>query len=363
MGFTKYIAVDFKIFVLFLTALIICVSITPILIKVLKRFNLTDDPEWRKIHKSKTPTMGGIGFIFASFISILIWVGWKDLAEIREVFLATFCMILVGIRDDSVNLRPLYKLFVQIFAAELVINTEKLNVFSFININDPSIFLIILFHIATLIFIIGLTNASNLIDGIDGLAGTYICFVFSFLGFWFLLNNFFTYALCLFAFTGGVVGFLVYNWQPAKIFMGDTGSLPLGFILSIAILFFVQHNLLLPESIWYKFNNNLSILIAVIYLPALDTFRVMFKRIVNSKSPFLADKNHLHHILVRVGFSHKQSTITLVLLNFVVLLVVVLLKNQNEWYSILFLALISVFIIYFISNKFLLKRIVNSLNS
>ena len=111
------------------------------------------------------------------------------------------------------------------------------------------------------------------------------------------------------------MAFLYYNWQPAKIFMGDTGALIIGFLLAILGIRFIEYNAMLPEASFLKFNSGIAITISILIVPIFDTLRVIVVRLIKKKSPFTADKNHTHHMLLRLGFSHAQSTLLLVTVN------------------------------------------------
>ena len=158
----------------------------------------------------------------------------------------------------------------------------------------------------TIFTIIVITNSFNLIDGLDGLAGSISLVVLSVLGIWFSLNGETVFGLILCAMAGSVLAFLQYNWQPAKIFMGDTGALILGFILAIASIKFMNLNYSLPEDSIYKFDGVIGTALTVLYIPLFDTLRVFTLRIIKKKSPFRADKNHVHHVLFRIGMTHRQ---------------------------------------------------------
>jgi UDP-N-acetylmuramyl pentapeptide phosphotransferase/UDP-N-acetylglucosamine-1-phosphate transferase len=162
-------------------------------------------------------------------------------------------------------------------------------------------------YILSILFILFVTNAFNLIDGIDGLAGTIAFTCLMFLSMWFYCTGDIGSAIFLICFAGAVLGFLYYNWQPASLFMGDTGSLVLGFIIAVFTLKFISLNGALLAGSSYKFHAVLSAAVAVILLPVFDTTRVFLLRIFKRQSPFLPDRQHLHHAIIRKVGTHAKA--------------------------------------------------------
>ena len=169
--------------------------------------------------------------------------------------------------------------------------------------------------VLSIFVVIVVTNAFNLIDGLDGLAGTIAVICLVFFGVWFtLVGERFT-PILIFSMLGAILAFLSFNWQPAKIFMGDTGALILGFLFSILAISFMEVNYHLEENNMYKFGAPISVAISVIIIPLCDTLRIFIIRFSKLKSPFKADKSHIHHALVRMGLKHYQTTLVLGLVN------------------------------------------------
>ena len=154
------------------------------------------------------------------------------------------------------------------------------------------------------------TNAFNLIDGVDGLAGTVAIVAFCFLSGWFYLSQSFAYAVLCSGLAGATLGFLYYNWHKASIFMGDTGSLTLGFLLSVCVIAFLkQHESLPADNSSYTFRAPITIALTIALFPLFDTLRVFTLRLRQGRSPFSADKQHLHHLLLRFGLKHNQVSL------------------------------------------------------
>jgi len=215
----------------FLTSLVIGALFFPVLISVFQRYQISDNPGGRKIHQSKIPSMGGIGFFVAATVSMAIW-GWEyPKADMPYILGAIFIMFFVGLRDDIVELSAVKKIFGQLIAVVLVVIVADIRIKSFhgfLGIGEFNLFVSYAFSSFTLL---ALTNAFNLIDGLDGLAGTIASMVFAILGLWFFYHGFYSYSILCTSFLGGILAFLIFNWHPAKLFMGDTGSLTLGFTL------------------------------------------------------------------------------------------------------------------------------------
>lgn len=291
--------------ILFITSLafVISIKVIPKVIKWVNKKGLLAQPNHRTSHIIPTPTMGGIG-IFLGLLSVIPFLNFN--VEIFTVMFTMTILFVAGFWDDSYNMKSLVKLSIQLICATLLyyagFKIDHLH--GIFGINEiPEI----ISFIVTILFITAVTNAFNLIDGIDGLAGGVSLINTLFFGSIFLLNNQYDYAFIAFALSGALLGFLKYNFSPAKIFMGDTGSLFLGLIMSIFVIKTFQTNVTTELSI--------SSSIVLIFLPVFDTVRLFTHRILKKKSPFTADKNHLHHLVLRLLHSHAKATITICVLH------------------------------------------------
>lgn len=305
-----------------LTSFFIGVIITPLLIFLIKKGNILDKPGGRKIHKFSVPSMGGIAMFMALLSGILIWLDYNQLMEIRFFLLGLGIMFILGLRDDLVELTAYQKLIGQLIAiiAVVVLGDVRIsNFYGFFGVEELPLW----FSYGLTVFtIVGLTNAFNLIDGLDGLASSLSLITFVFLGAWFIYSGENTFGFIALTFVGAIFSFLVYNWHPAKIFMGDTGSLTLGFTLSVLCVKFIDVNGSLGEDA-FKFSAPLTTAIVLMIIPFYDTLRVFIRRASKGKSPMAADKSHVHHFLLRMGFRHDQVTLILgaVKIGFIVLAV------------------------------------------
>ena len=318
-----------QIFLVGVTAFLVTFLMFPVFIKFFKRRNFLDDPGGRKIHTARTPAMGGLPIFVGFCIAILIWAPFEVLKETKYVLSSLSIMFIIGFRDDLINLRAFQKLFGQIAAALIIVSVCDIRLMSLYGLFGIGEVPIALSYVLSVFTIIVITNAYNLIDGIDGLAGSVGVIASIFFGTWFFLNDQSSFALISFAFAGGLLAFLNFNWAPSKIFMGDTGSLLIGFFLSIVTIKFIDTNSMLEPS-EFIFGGSIGTAMAVLILPLADTARVFVKRVAKGKSPMHPDRTHFHHILLRLGCNHAQSTGILVTVNIVFVLLALVLKDFSD---------------------------------
>ncbi len=283
----------------------------PVIITVAERKKLFDVPDERKIHQTPIPSLGGLG-IYAGFIlASLISIQFDAVAEFQYFFAAAFVIFFLGLKDDILVISPIKKFIGQVLAAFLIIYKGGVQIKSmhgFLGIEGPlpEMFSLLLTYFTVIVII----NSFNLIDGIDGLAGSLGFMASALLGFYFLQVNLPAYSILAFSLAGSLAAFLIFNFQPAKIFMGDTGSLLIGLIHAILIIKFI--NIAQMPSINFPINAAPAIGFALLMIPLLDTLRVFGIRIIHQRSPFSPDRNHIHHLLLDKGLSHKAITMSLV---------------------------------------------------
>ena len=276
------------------SSLLFTIFFTPYLINYLKRSNIVDHPdEERKIHTSPIPRMGGL--VIYSVVVILLLSFFHNHDQIKFFVYASFILLFIGILDDVLGVSWSIKMLAQAASAVLLI------VFLYPRFNSILIFGFELPIIPGIIllsfFIIGTINAFNLMDGLDGLASS---ISLNAIAVSFLISlsppNSFVLILCA-ALAGSLIGFLKFNAFPARIFLGDTGSLTLG-LFTVTVVLFAS---LSPSGQ----SLSLSFPIIVLAIPIVDTLKVMMSRVLNKKHPFLADKSHIHHILYSKSIKHK----------------------------------------------------------
>ncbi len=324
------------------TAFLIGFLLTPIVILFLKKMEFVDSPGGRKIHNGFIPSMGGIAFVLATFVSVLAWLDSQLIMEIRFLLAAFGLMFFVGLRDDMVNMSAFQKLAGQFISAYLVVvmaDIRLTGLYGFFGVYDIPLWVSYGISFFTILV---LTNSFNLIDGLDGLAGSISLVTFLFLGWWFLEADLMSYSVFSFILVGAILSFLVYNWHPAKIFMGDTGSLSLGFALAVLTILFIDKNGTMTNFEGWKFNAPIASGIALLIIPIYDTTRIFIKRMLKGKSPMEPDKSHVHHFLLRMGLRHDQVTLTLVFIKIGFISLIFLGSSFNDYVMLPLVILIAV---------------------
>jgi UDP-GlcNAc:undecaprenyl-phosphate/decaprenyl-phosphate GlcNAc-1-phosphate transferase len=324
----------------------------PIIIQVAKDKKLFDEPDERKVHKTVIPTLGGLG-IFAGFIiATLMGVPSGIGSELQYFAAATTVIFFLGLKDDILVLSASKKFIGQLIAAGIVIKfggVQLTNMHGFLGIYEiPHIASIIL----TIFTIIVITNSFNLIDGVDGLAGSLGVLTTLVFGTYFFIAGQLTYAVMAFALSGSIIAFLIYNFSPAKIFMGDTGSLLLGLVNAILVIKFI--NIAGNPAAAYALEASPAIGFAILMIPLFDTLRVFALRILDRRSPFSPDRTHVHHFLLDIGFSHRMVTFTCVSVNILFIATAYFLRHLGTT-TLLGILLVSAFtfigIIYYSRPK------------
>ena len=302
-------------FLSLLTAAAITAFAIPSIIRVSKLKHLFDVPDERKHHKDVVPTLGGIAIFAGMLFSVTFWCEQFQILELQYIIASLLILFFIGIKDDLVNLRASKKLLGQILAAIILVHLAKIRLttfFGLFGIGALPVWFSYLFSIFTCVVI---TNAFNLIDGIDGLAGSLgIIGAFTF-GFWFHFLGLTQYSILCAALIGSLLAFLWYNKTPAKIFMGDTGSMLIGFVMALLAMKFIESIRVLPRNHELKILSVPVFTCAVLIIPLFDTIRVFLIRLFKRKSPFSPDRNHIHHIFVDLGFTHSKTCLILVIFN------------------------------------------------
>lgn len=303
----------------------------PVLIKLFKQWKVLDSPGLHKIHEKFTPSLGGIPILIGVVFTLLIAMPFSELARYKIFFLTTALMFITGLRDDILILSPRQKMISQFLPIIIMVvfDSTLLNMFYGLIPGDIIFNKYVAFAVTTIAILI-LTNSYNLIDGLDGLAGSIGLIVLTFLGVWFYNTGNTGLALISFSFTGAILAFLIFNWQPSRIFMGDTGALTIGFLLSYLTIQFINLNYLLPTDHFFKFKASISTAVCLLIIPVFDTLRVIILRLRKFQSPLVADKNHLHHQLLRLGYTHSSSVMILGSVNLLFLVLAWVLRYETD---------------------------------
>lgn len=307
---------DLRLGLAFFWAFLVALFAVPSIIRIAHLKNLLDQPNGRTVHVSLTPRLGGVA-VYAGFLSALtIFAPLQN--GVQELLAGCTILFLIGLKDDLVSVSAFKKFVGQLLATGVVMFMADIRITSFQGIFGIHDLPVGLSYAFTFVVIVGVTNAINLIDGLDGLAGSLVIIMVSTFGIYFYrfggtaYGNYAYVALCT---VGGMLGFLRYNFHRATIFMGDTGSLVCGFIVSILAIQFIQ---LHPVG-----HTAPSVALGILFVPLFDTLRVSILRVLNGQSPFAPDKNHIHHRILAMGFKQMTAVLILAALNLAVVLFVV----------------------------------------
>lgn len=272
--------------------------LVPFIKKISEHVGALDIPNGRKVHKEPIPTLGGLA-IFASFLLGYMLFSRQSI-EMIAILIGSFIVVLTGIIDDIKPLRARHKLIGQIIAALVVVFYGGIAVSNITAFGLNIVFTPIVSKILTVIFIIGCINAINLIDGLDGLASGISSIYFLTIGIIAVIMGQSSLDTSLtFIMLGATLGFLVHNFHPAKIFMGDSGSMFLGFIISvIALLGF--------KNVTFT---SLIVPLLVLAIPILDTLFAIIRRLLKKQSISEPDRSHLHHQFLNMRFSHRNTVL------------------------------------------------------
>lgn len=311
------------------SSILISLATIPSIIHVAGLHNLYDNlTEHRKKHRHQTPRLGGIA-IFVSFtITLLLFGNTDESLPVNYLLAACILMFAMGIKDDLCGVNPGTKIGLQFLAALILVVPGEIRISSLYGLFDiyelsPMVSIAI-----SILFIIFITNAFNLIDGIDALAATTGIIVNGTFAILFIHMQQMELAAIAITITGAILGFMKFNLSPAKIFMGDTGSLLIGLVSSVMALKFLS--LEEASDTFHQPYATPAIVIIILMGPISDTFRVLLIRTSNGVSPFTADRNHTHHMMLRLGLSHLQATSILAIINITGILLTVLFANHGN---------------------------------
>jgi UDP-GlcNAc:undecaprenyl-phosphate GlcNAc-1-phosphate transferase len=349
---------DYKFALLcFVSAFVVTLLTIPPIISLIKRYGLYDMPNARKEHSNPVPTMGGIAIVAGMMLSLFLWFPFSN--EVGQVafFFSITVLFGVGIMDDLRDLSAKYKFIIQIGLA-FIIALSGIRIESFdglFGINELPVFSQYTF---TILAIVGITNAFNLVDGIDGLAGGLGFMSLVTLGMFLTISGDNNTALIAFALAGGIMAFLYFNFNPARIFMGDTGSLVLGFVIAVLCIRLLQVNVYADAPL---LEHTPVFVLGIVLIPVFDTIRVFAIRIWRGKSPFEADRIHIHHLLTNAGFSHAFAVRVICFIHAFVLIEVYLLRYMRQELTLVILVVFMILVSIALKNSAVLLEKWNKL--
>ncbi|WP_317164515.1 MraY family glycosyltransferase [Chryseobacterium sp. POL2] len=335
----------------------------PAIIKISRRKNLMDEPTIRSSHERKIPNLGGIAIFFSLGVCAPIFA-YELFEQYKFLFASLVILFYVGVTDDIVVMRAYKKLLVQIAVSVLMVVGSDVRIRSFFGlfgIEELNYYFSVFFSILTFIILI---NAFNLIDGIDGLAGSYSVLSSAVFAISFYRLGEYNYPLVVFCIIiiGAVLGFLKFNLSKERshrIFMGDTGSMILGFLLAFTAIQFIdvfidKDDIMIPR---YHLLSAPVIALSILILPVIDTFSVILIRLFKKQSLFKPDRNHLHHRVLDLGLTHKQATLVICFIYVLVIILVYFLRHLdlNLLFFVVFLLGMFLSILPIILKKILIK--------
>lgn len=311
----------------FLISFVLVVISVPPIVRVAKAKKLYDNFNERKVHTKVVPPLGGVAIFIGFVLSSIIATDGLSFDSLKYIVAAVIVMFFIGLKDDLMDISARKKLIIQFFAAVILValgNVRFTNLQGIMGIHEINYFVSIVLSIFAVLVII---NAFNLVDGIDGLASGLAMLAGTVFGVWFYISGNVQFAIMSFALVGSLAGFFLYNvfGNRNKLFMGDTGSLIIGIVISALVVKFNELNFINTSA--YAVGAAPAVSFAIIIVPLIDVLRVMSIRIYSKRSPFSPDNNHVHHRLLKLYSNHLKVTIIILSIN-ICLIVFALFLNR-----------------------------------
>jgi len=313
----------------------------PTILRVAHLKSLFDEPGRRRVHKKNIPTLGGLGIFLGILFTYLFYLDLFDYHSIPFITPSLLIIFAIGIKDDILATSPVMKFMGQFLATLIIIGFGDLRITDFHGFFgiQPDYFVSIIVTSLLMVFII---NGFNLIDGVDGLAAIIGIIVIISFSIWFIINGEFLIAILCSIIVGALLAFIYYNVfsTEQKIFMGDSGSLIIGFLVAVIAIRFMELNV--PNNrifLDFTMNSAPAVAMGIMIIPIIDTLRVFFIRIIHGQSPFTGDKTHIHHRLLTLGFTHLQVALIMGGVNVIFVIASYALRNFGMlWLLIINLA-------------------------
>lgn len=336
----------------FITAVVLSVILTPIICLLAIKIGAVDKPNNRKIHNKIIPRLGGLSIYISFVISVLLHFSYLS-KHTKGLLLGSLIIVICGVWDDLKELNYKVKLIFQLVASLTLISHDVLiTKVSILSTDGTSFISLGLLSIPiTILWVIGVTNAVNLIDGLDGLACGLSAISSVFLFVIFVLTGNTTMALMIIILAGSCLGFLPYNFNPARIFMGDTGSMFLGFILA---------GMSIQGTVKYATTIIMFVPLLIIGLPLYDTLVTMLRRFIQGGSIMEPDKQHFHHRMLSMGLNQKQVALLSYFVNILLgILAILILFVENISFLIIITIIILIIIFMILENYIFSKKKTN----
>lgn len=338
----------------FLLGLMLVYISIPVIVRISKEKHLYDEPNERRINKVVVPNLGGIAIFIGVSIATLLCLHQFEFIEFRYIQASMIILFFIGIKDDILIISPRKKFFAQVLCALILIipgGIRFTNLHGILGLYEIDYALSIFI---TLLTIVSIINATNLVDGIDGLAASIGIFSSVIFGTKFLVTSNDDYDILCCALIGSLFAFLWFNVRGTtnKIFLGDTGSLLLGLLIAVEV---IQYNEFALTTTPQEISFSPIFSLAILATPLADMIRVFTIRIYNGKSPFAPDMNHIHHRLLRLGFSHFNSTLIIVLTNCIIITLAFTFRFLNK-HALMALLIVVIFLLLQLPDLFYKKQ-------
>ena len=315
-----------------LVSFIIGLAGMPVIVRIAKAKGFVVRPNKRMSHTGEVPNIGGLNICFSYMLTYLLFE-YNSISQSHFFLIGMFAIMAIGFIDDVLVLTPMAKLFGETLAGIALIGFADIRITHLHGLFGITEIGIIPSYLISLFILVAIINAVNLIDGIDGLAsglGILYCLFFAV---YFGLAGEVSWSIGSICMIGALAVFFIYNvfGNREKIFMGDSGSLLLGYLLTAFVFRFCEINAYHEVPEWLQMNAAPAVAICVLTVPIFDTIRVSLTRIKKHRSPFQPDKNHIHHLLLRTGLNHIQTTCVLLSVSLLFIILGVIGRNWNIW--------------------------------
>jgi len=338
----------------FLIGIVLVYISIPVIVKISKEKHLYDEPNERRLHKVVIPNLGGVAIFIGISIATLLSLHHLEFIEFRYIQASMIILFFIGIKDDILIISARKKFIAQVLCALILIipgGIRFTNLHGILGLNEINYSLSVSI---TLLAIVAIINATNLVDGIDGLAASIGIFSSIIFGIKFLITDNEVYTILCSAIIGSLLAFLWYNvyGRTNKIFLGDTGSLILGLLIAILV---IQYNEFALTTTSQEISFSPVFSLAILATPLADMIRVFAIRIYNGKSPFAPDMGHIHHRLLKLGFSHFNSTLIIVLTNGFIITLAFAFRFLNK-HALMAILIVVIFLLLQLPDLFLKRK-------
>ncbi len=356
--FFERIDINLVLFIAALTGFVITYVIIPTIVRMARYSNLYDRIDKRKIHTADIPRLGGMAIFAGVAISDLLFIDPVKMPYVGGFISGLIILFFVGLKDDILVISPLTKFSGQFLAATIVVffgNTMISSLHGFFGIGDIPLWL---GYVLTIFVFLVTTNAFNFIDGVDGLSASLGSIAAIAFGVWFYLTAQYQLAMVAFVLAFALFAFLRYNLFSTrnKVFMGDTGSMLIGYVLSFLAIQFNETDLLLKQTNHFFIYPAPAVAFGIMIIPYFDMLRVIYIRLIQHRNVFAPDNYHIHHLLIKLGLTHKQVTLVLSLVSIVFIFFIFWLSSFVSIRRLVLIELLLALLLSFIPEILLTKK-------